>query len=154
MPMTHGSAWAALILRLTLGAIYVMHAWLALSVLTPSGMASVILRMGVPASLLQVFVWYTIVAHAVGGALMIVGLWTRAAAVVNLPVMIVALALVHYPQGFFLTAVVADRAAGRLAVTGYEYALLVLAATAALALVGSGTFSIDHAMRGNPGRRR
>lgn len=152
--MTHGTAWAALILRLTVGAIYVMHAWMAYAVVTPKGMAGHILRMGFPPDVVPVLVWYTIVAHAVGGALMIVGLWTRAAAVANLPIMLVAVGVLHYPQGFFLTGVVADPATGRIVVAGYEFALLVLATTAALALIGSGALSIDHTMRGGPGRRR
>jgi len=152
--MTHGSAWAALILRLTVGTIYVMHAWMAVAVVTPNAMAAFVVRMGVPAYAVPVVVWYTIAAHAVGGALMIIGLWTRAAAVANLPIMLAALAVLHYPQGFFMTGVVADRSTGRIVVAGYEFALLVLATTAALALIGAGAFSIDHAKRSSPGRRR
>ena len=154
MPMTYGAAWGALILRVTLGAIYVMHAWTALAVITPKGMGSLIVRIGVPPNLVRILVWYTIVAHGVGGALMIVGLWTRAAAVANLPIMLVALAAVHYPQGFFMRGLVADPATGRIGVVGYEFALLLVAGTAALALIGSGALSVDHAMRAAPGRRR
>ena len=82
--------------------------------------------------------------------MMIVGLWTRWAALANIPVMLVALLLFHIDQGFFMTAVVANAAAGQARVVGIEYPLLVLAATVALVLLGGGGARDDRRRPGNP----
>ena len=109
--------------------------------------------MGFPTSTLLPLAWYLIVVHLVGGALIIVGLWTRVAAVLNIPIMASAVALLHWPQGFSMRAVVTDTAAGKAMPIGYEFSLLVLACTVAIALIGAGPFSIDRAGTAS-GRRR
>jgi len=49
--------------------------------------------------------------------------------------MIIAIATVHLPRGFWVTK------------CGYEYNLVVLASMAALALTGPGTYSLDQLLR-------
>ena len=154
MPMTHGTAWGALILRVVLGVIFIMHAYLGYAVVTPKGMTALLARMGIPSALLLVLAWYIVIAHAAGGVLMIVGLWTRLAALLNIPIMFGAVAMLHYAQGFFMKGVIVDAAAGRAIVAGYEFPLLVLACTVAVALIGAGPLSVDHQRRAAPGRRR
>lgn len=154
MPMTHGTAWGALILRVVLGVIFIMHAYLGYAVITPKGMSALLVRMGIPSALFLVLAWYIVIAHAAGGVLMIVGLWTRIAALINIPVMFGAVAMLHFPQGFFMKGVIVDAAAGRTIVAGYEFPLLVLACTVAVALIGAGPLSVDHQRRAAPGRRR
>ena len=146
--MTNGAAWGVLVLRVVLGVILVMHGYLALMVIGPRGIAGYVVRMGYPAWTSIPLAWYLIVVHGLGGALIVIGLWTRLVAVLNLPIIASAVALLHWPQGFFLRAVVAD---GRASVFGYEYTMLVLAALLAIALVGAGPFSVDGR---RPGRRR
>ena len=154
MPMTHGTAWGALVLRVVVGVILVMHAYLGYAVITPKGMTAPLVRMGIPSGLLLVLAWYIVIAHAAGGVLMIVGLWTRIAALINIPVMFGAVAMLHFPQGFFMKSVIVDAAAGRTIVAGYEFPLLVLACTVAVALIGAGPLSVDHRRRAAIGRRR
>src|SRR5262245_46017897 len=92
--------FGATILRVVLGVIYVMHGYLSAFVYGPAGAANLMGNvLGIPAP--GILVWYLIVAHLAGGAMLILGLWTRWAALANVPVMLCALLLLHLPQGFF-----------------------------------------------------
>ena len=66
--------------------------------------------MGYPASLGRALGWYLIVAHSLGGVLLIVGFLTRWAALAQVPIMASAFFLHHLRQGFFLTGIVVDAA--------------------------------------------
>lgn len=66
------------------------------------------------------------------GALYLLGLFTPVAGVLVLGTMGVAIAKVHGPKGFFVQN------------GGYEYNLVLIIAAIALALVGPGTYSLDH----------
>jgi putative oxidoreductase len=129
--------WGTLLLRLDIGVVYVMHGYLALMVLGPQAVAGYITRMGYPPSLAQALAWYLVVAHLVGGILIILGLWTRWAALANVPPMASAVFLLHFRQGFFMTPV------SPTAVGGFEFSLTVLVATIALVLLGSGALSVE-----------
>jgi putative oxidoreductase len=83
-----------------------------------------------------------ILAHALGGAALIIGLWTRWAALANALVMAGALVFVNLKTGFFLRAVVIDAAKGTAMRTGSEFELLLLGATIASALLGGGAFAV------------
>jgi putative oxidoreductase len=150
--MTNGAAWGALVLRVVLGIVFVMRGYAALAIVGPSAVAGYTIRMGFPPGIAPLLVWYLVLVHTIGGALIAVGLWTRVAAVLNIPIMLCAVLLLHWPQGFYLTGVIVDAPAGRTSVAGYEYALLVLACVVAVALTGPGPFSID-SKRHAPGRR-
>jgi putative oxidoreductase len=128
-------AWGTALLRVWLGILFVMHGYLGGVVLGPEALAGYTTRMGFPEDAGIALGWYLIAAHLVGGALLVVGLWTRVAALVNVPVMAGAVFLLHLPQGFFMTE------AG-----GYEFTLTVLIATLAVMLLGAGALSVDHAL--------
>lgn len=133
--------FGATILRVLLGVIYVMHAYLSLVVFTPAGVASLIGKtMELPAPLLMA--WLLILTHALGGLMLILGLWTRWAAAANAVFMLGALVKVHLHQGFFLKAVIVDAAAGQASVAGYEYVLVLLGATIAQILLGPGAWAV------------
>jgi putative oxidoreductase len=121
-------SYGATVLRIVLGVIYVMHAYLAAFVYGPHGMAAFQRAQGLPFP--EIGTWYVILAHGVGGICLILGLLVRLAALVNIPIMAGALFAVHLKQGFFMSK---DG--------GYEYALLVLGATIAQALLGAGAFT-------------
>jgi putative oxidoreductase len=138
-------AWGTTLIRLVVGVVFVMHGYLALVVLEPQAVAGYISRMGYPASLALVLAWYLVAAHLAGGILIIIGLWTRWAALANIPPMASAVLLLHLNQGFFMKVV--EGPAGRSVVGGYEFSLTVLVATIALALQGAGAASVDGVRR-------
>lgn len=81
-----------------------------------------------------------IAAEFFGGLGLILGLLTRIAAFGITVNMLVAIATVHGPVGFFMNW------NGTQKGEGFEYHLLVLAITAFLMIRGAGAFSIDHAI--------
>ena len=98
------------VLRVTLGVIFVMHGYLGLAVIGPASIAGYTTRMGYPTALGPALAWYLILAHSVGGILLVLGLFTRWAAAAQLPIMASAFFLHHLKQGFFLTGIVVDPA--------------------------------------------
>ena len=138
-------AWGTTLIRLIVGVVLAMHGYLALVVLGPQTVAGYISRMGYPTSLATILAWYLVAAHLAGGILIIIGLWTRWAALANIPPMASAVLLLHFNQGFFMKVV--EGAPGRSAVGGYEFSLTVLVATIALVLMGSGAASVDGVRR-------
>ena len=130
--MARGGGWESYggtVLRVFLGVVYVMHAYLAAFVYGPSGMVAFQTQRGIPFP--EIGTWYLIVAHGLGGICLVLGVLVRWAALVNIPIMAGALFLVHLKQGFFV---------GRDG--GYEYVLLVLGATIAQAFLGAGAFTL------------
>jgi putative oxidoreductase len=105
-----------------------MHAYLALAILGPSGMVAYQVKSGIP--LPEVATWYLILAHGLGGICLVLGIFTRWAALANVPVMLGAIIFVHLKSGFW-----ADQG-------GYEYALVLLLASLALAMTGGGALSL------------
>jgi len=122
--------YGALVLRVVLGTVYLAHAYLALVVMGPAKAVEYQRAMHIP--LPEISVWYLIVAHGLGGILLILGLIVRWAALANIPIMAGALWFVHLHQGFFILG---DK-------TGYEYVLVLLGATVAQALLGAGAFTL------------
>ena len=145
------AAWGAALLRVVLGIIFVMHGYFGFAVLGPSALAGYTTAMGYPATAGPLQAWYLIVAHMVGGGLMVVGFLTRVATLAQVPIMGSALFLYHWPQGFFIRGVAVDTPGGqRVVAAGYEYALLVFVATVSCVLIGPGAPSFD-AARGSQG---
>jgi putative oxidoreductase len=137
-------AWGPTLLRLVLGVIYIAHGWYAATVVGVQGMTAYMPRMGYPPAAAPWLAWYLLVAHLGGGLLLLLGLWTRVAALAQVPIMASATFLLHFPQGFMLKVQTIETPGGpRTIVAGYEYALLVLVATLALALTGAGRLSVD-----------
>ena len=145
--MTFASGLGLTVLRGTLGVIFAMHGYLGLAVIGPGGIAGYTIRMGYPAALGPALGWYLIVAHSVGGILLILGLLTRWAALAQVPIMASAFFLRHLPQGFFLTGIVVDATRGVAIAGGYEYVLLVLGGTITLVLAGGGALALDRRRR-------
>ena len=77
--------------------------------------------------------WISALAEVLGGIGLIVGLLTPFPSLAIAGSMLVAIALVHWPRGFFVTK------------GGYEFNLLILAAVTAIAIAGPGPYSLDSA---------
>ena len=121
--------YGAMVLRVVLGAVYLAHAYLALVVMGPGKAIEYQRAVHIPWP--EIGVWYLIVAHGVGGILLILGLLVRWAALANIPIMAGALWFVHLQQGFFILG----------NKSGYEYVLVLLGASIAQALLGAGAFT-------------
>ena len=135
------SPLGATVLRIMLGVVYIAHGYYAYDVITSDALSAMITkRLGLP---LGDFVTsYVLLAHFVGGIMLILGIFTRVAAMANLPIMMGAVLLFHFDQGFFLRGVIIDAARGKVDVVGYEYALFVLAATLAQCFLGTGALGL------------
>src|SRR5437867_11389120 len=82
--------------------------------------------------------WMSALAELVGGLAFAVGLLTPLPSLAIAGSMLVAIALVHWPRGFWSTK------------GGYEFNLSILAAIAAIAIAGPGSLSLDAALRIHP----
>jgi putative oxidoreductase len=120
--------YGALLLRLVLGIVYIMHAYLALVVYGPSGMIDYQAKSGIPFP--EIGTWYLIVAHGLGGIFLVLGIYTRWAALANVPAMLGALLFVHLKNGFWAFK------------NGYEYVLVLLVTSVAVAMIGGGALSL------------
>lgn len=124
---------APLILRVALGAVFFAHGaqklfgWFGGGGLEGTGQAFG--QMGIPYPMLAGLVAGII--EFAGSLLLLAGLWARVAAFVLMVQMLVALVVVHSPNGFFL-----DKG-------GIEYPLVLAASLAALVLIGPGRASLS-----------
>ena len=120
--------YAALLLRVSLGALFLAHAGLKLFVFTPSGTERFFASLGVPGWVGLV----VIAAEIIAGIALIVGFYARVVALAMIPDLLGAIILVHIHNGFFFTA-----KGG-----GYEYPLFWAIALAVLALAGDGAWAV------------
>ena len=93
------AAYGATLLRLILGVVFLMHAYLAVVVFGFGGMVGYQAKNGVPFPELATV--YLILAHGLGGVCLVIGLFTRWAALANAVVMLGALlflSLIHISE--------------------------------------------------------
>ena len=123
--------YGATLLRLILGIVYIMHAYLALVLNGLAGTIAYNVKAGIPFP--EIAAWYLILAHGLGGILLVLGIYTRWAALANVPAMLGAIVFVHLKNGFW---------AHQKPEAGYEYVLVLLVATVAAAMIGGGALSL------------
>lgn len=97
-PTLHPS-YAALILRLSLGVLFLAHASLKIFVFTPAGTVGFFESLGLPG----LFAYLTILAEVIGGIALIVGYHTRIVSIVLLPVLLGAIIFVHGGNGWLFS---------------------------------------------------
>lgn len=124
------AAYGATLLRLILGAVYLMHAYLALVVFGFAGMVAYQAKNGVHFP--EIATAYLILAHGLGGLCLVLGLFTRWAALANVPAMLGALWFVHLKNGFWAHS----------SPSGYEYVLVLLVVSLAVAMIGGGALAL------------
>lgn len=116
------------ILRTIAGAIFMAHGGQKLFVWGFDGVAGGFAQMGIPmAGVLGPFIG---LLEFFGGFALIIGLLTRLASLGLAATMVVAMLVVHLPNGFFNP-------------TGVEFPLSLFASTALLVLTGAGSWSVD-----------
>ena len=121
------SGVAPLVLRVATGLIFAMHGWQKLSG-GVDGVAMFLGGMGFPLPMLMAIL--LIAAELVGGILLILGVWTHWVAKILAFVALVALLTVHATKGFFVSE------------GGFEFILLIFAATISLAVSGPGKWAL------------
>jgi putative oxidoreductase len=125
---TRTAPYAALILRVALGILFLAHAGLKLFVFTPAGTAQFFGSLGLPPAL----AYLTILAEVVGAVALIVGFHARWAALALVPILLGAIFTVHGPAGFFF-----NNPNG-----GWEYPAFWIVALLAQALLGDGALAV------------
>jgi putative oxidoreductase len=120
--------YAALLLRVTLGVLFLAHAGLKIFVFTPAGTAGFFGSIGLPPAL----AYLVMTAEVLGGITLIFGLWTRVVAVALTPILLGAIFTVHGAAGFFF-----NNANG-----GWEYPALWTVALFVQALLGDGAYAL------------
>ena len=125
---TRLAPYGVFILRITLGLLFLAHAWLRIFVFTPSGTAGFFTSVGLPGWLAYVVILWEIV----GGLALILGLWPRIAAIALVPILLGAIFTVHGAAGFFF-----DSANG-----GWEYPALWIVNLLVIAFVGDGAYAL------------
>jgi putative oxidoreductase len=131
------------ILRIIVGIIFIMHGSQKLFTYGYQGVVGSMGQMGIPAP--EVAAVLIMATEFIGGILLLLGLFTRLAAIPIAFAMLVAIVQVHLKNGFF--------AGGG----GYEFPLTLAVAAIALVLTGSGAWAIDNVLGTDSklfGRRR
>ena len=131
--MNNTNHYAALVLRLSLGSMFIAHALLKILVFTPSGTAGFFTSLGVPGWL----AYPVIGAELIGGILLVIGLQTRWVSLGLIPVLLGSISLVHGANGWLF----ANEGGG------WEYPLFLIAASIVMALLGDGAWSAKSLLR-------
>ncbi len=133
--MRRGRDYGITVLRVALGAVFLMHGYLAYFVFTPAGVTAFNAKMGIP--LPAITAWFVILGHFLGGASLVLGFLTRLGALVHVVIMGGAILFVHLGQGFFLHGLEGGNYGG------YEYALVLLLTSIVLLITGGGPLALD-----------
>ena len=134
-------AWSSLILRVTLGVVMFPHgAQKLLGWFGGFGFAGTMGFFTDKMHLPAVIAFLVIIGESLGSLGLILGFLTRITAASYVLIMLGAIALVHWPNGFFMNW------AGKQAGEGFEYHLLVIGMSLALLLAGAGKWSVDGAI--------
>jgi len=116
-------SWGLFLIRLGVGSIFLHHGWM--KVQNIAGTVGFMAKVGIPAPL----AYAAIVTEVVGGLMLIVGIWSRVAAVALGIVALVATFAVSMPMR---------------GLSGSEFELLLAAAAFGLALTGAGKLRLTH----------
>jgi putative oxidoreductase len=124
---TKTAPYAALLLRLVLGSMFVAHALLKYFVFTLPGTVQFFQSLGLPGLL----AYATFAVELVGGVMLILGVGTRWVAAALVPVLMGA-AWVHLGNGWLFSAPKG----------GWEYPVFLVVAAVAQALLGDGAYAL------------
>lgn len=124
--------YGALVLRVSLGVMFIAHALLKYFVFTLPGTVGFFEKIGLPGPL----AYAVFAAELAGGALLILGIATRWVALALVPVLLGA-AWVHLPNGWVFSAPNG----------GWEYPAFLAAAALAQAMLGNGAHALRMARR-------
>jgi putative oxidoreductase len=119
---------AALLLRVSMGVLFLAHAGLKLFVFTPAGTAGYFASLGLPGPL----AYLVIVMELLGGIALILGTWTRWVSLALIPILLGSIYTPHGAAGFFFS-----NEGG-----GWEFPAFWAVALAVQALLGNGALAV------------
>jgi putative oxidoreductase len=122
-------AWGIALVRGIVGVVFLVHGGQKLFVFGVHNVAGMMGNLGIP--LPGVAATVVTLVEFLGGAALLFGLFTRAAALLLAIDMFMAVLKVHLKNGFFLPM-------------GFEYALTLLVMNLALFIGGSGALAVDN----------
>lgn len=121
--------WATLILRVVLGIVFAVHGGQKLFLMGFEGVAGFFGMLGIPMPFIAAI--FVTLLELVGGIALILGIGTRYVSALLVVNMLVAMLLVHLPNGFFVSD------------NGYELVLTLAAGALYFAMTGAGALSLD-----------
>lgn len=121
---------AALLLRVSIGILFLAHAGLKLFVFTPAGTAGYFASLGLPGPL----AYLVIAIELIGGIALILGIWTRWVSLALIPILLGSIWTPHGAAGFFFS-----NEGG-----GWEFPAFWAVALAAQALLGNGALAVGN----------
>jgi len=124
--MKTDAGWGITVLRVVTGIVYMGHGWPKFGNL--EGSAGFLASKGIP--LANIMAPLVASVEFVGGAMLVLGLLTRVISALQAFTMLVAVLLVHLSNGMFGEG-------------GYQWALLIMAASVCMMLEGGGKASLD-----------
>ncbi len=143
--------WAPVPLRLMLGASFFYHGWPKLvSWEGHQGFVGMLGSLGVPAP--GITAWLVALAEIVGGLALIAGAFVAIVSVVLIVDMVVAMFMVHLPNGFNFVHITGMGPQGPVfGMPGAEVNLLYIAGLLALVIGGAGGWSVDALLQDRKG---
>ena len=122
---------AALLLRMSMGVMFIAHGLLKMMVFTMAGTAQFFDSVGFPSWM----AYPVTLVEIIGGALLILGLYSRYVAAATIPVLLGAL-YVHLGNGWLFTAQNG----------GWEYPAFLVMSAIVIVLLGDGDYSIRNVL--------
>jgi putative oxidoreductase len=136
-PSQRQLGFALLVLRLALGAVFIVHGGQKLFMLGPAGTGEMLGKMGIPAA--NLIGPLLALIEPLAGVGVLLGLVTRLAGLAIACDMLGAILTFHIHHGFFVPG-------------GIEFVMMNCASGLALAVLGAGPFSVDHAIEQRRGK--
>lgn len=121
--------YAGLVLRVSLGIMFLAHGLLKLLVFTPAGTAGFFEQLGLPG----ILAYLTIVAELGGGVLLIAGILTRWVSLALIAPPLGSIIFLHWSKGWLFT-----NEGG-----GWEFPAFWVAALVVQALIGNGAYAVQ-----------
>jgi len=128
MSDTKLAPYAALVLRVSMGVMFIAHGLLKVLVFTPAGTVGYFESLGLPGF----FAYLTIVAELLGGAALVAGVLTRWVSLVLIAPVLGAIVFAHADKGWLFT-----NEGG-----GWEFPAFWVAALVVQALLGDGAWAM------------
>jgi putative oxidoreductase len=125
---SRNAPYAALLLRITMGAMFLAHASLKKFVFTPAGTAGFFGSIGLPGWLAYI----VILMEVVGGIALIVGVWPRIVALAMIPILLGTIYAIHVAAGYYFDG----------PTDGWEFPAFWIVGLVALALLGDGPYAL------------